>query len=121
MLKQAKAAYDRGMSRPLRQSQISEGGGLGHVMSLETFGDPHLAAALLKNYLRDLPEPAFPESLFPVIRRCPPPGGDDNDISRIAYIRETILTELAPCVYILMSHVLREWATTRGNLVCKGC
>ncbi|KAI8978734.1 Rho GTPase activation protein [Trametes punicea] len=89
MLKQAAQAYDRG-----------------HVVSLETFGDPHLAAVLLKKYLHDLPEPVFPERLYPIIRRCPPPTDDANDMSSILYIRETLLPELPPCVYILLSNVL---------------
>ncbi|KAI9058537.1 Rho GTPase activation protein [Trametes sanguinea] len=89
MLKQAAQAYDRG-----------------HVVSLETFGDPHLAAVLLKKYLHDLPEPVFPERLYPTIRRCPPPTNDPNDMSSILYIRETLLPELPPCFYILLSSVL---------------
>ncbi|KAL1950504.1 hypothetical protein VTO73DRAFT_5628 [Trametes versicolor] len=89
LLKQAAQAYDRG-----------------HVVSLETFGDPHLAAVLLKKYLHDLPEPVFPERLYPVIRRCPPPTSDPDDMSSIMYIRETLLPELPPCVYILLSNVL---------------
>ncbi|EIW59301.1 Rho GTPase activation protein [Trametes versicolor FP-101664 SS1] len=89
LLKQAAQAYDRG-----------------HVVSLETFGDPHLAAVLLKKYLHDLPEPIFPERLYPVIRRCPPPTSDPDDMSSIMYIRETLLPELPPCVYILLSNVL---------------
>ncbi|KAI0769114.1 Rho GTPase activation protein [Trametes elegans] len=89
LLKQAAQAYDRG-----------------HVVSLETFGDPHLAAVLLKKYLHDLPEPVFPERLYPVIRRCPPPTGDPDDMSSIMYIRETLLPELPPCVYILLSNTL---------------
>ncbi|KAI0826955.1 Rho GTPase activation protein [Trametes gibbosa] len=89
LLKQAAQAYDRG-----------------HVVSLETFGDPHLAAVLLKKYLHDLPEPVFPERLYPVIRRCPPPSSDPSDMSSILYIRETLLPELPPCVYILLSNVL---------------
>lgn len=81
----------------------------GHVVSLETFGDPHLAAVLLKKYLHDLPEPVFPERLYPVIRRCPPPTSDPDDMSSIMYIRETLLPELPPCVYILLSNVLRKF------------
>ncbi|KAI1790203.1 hypothetical protein LXA43DRAFT_1149798 [Ganoderma leucocontextum] len=89
LLKQAAQAYDRG-----------------HVVSLETFGDPHLAAVLLKKYLHDLPEPIFPERLYPIIRKCPVPTDDPNDMSAILYIRETLLPELPPCVYILLSSVL---------------
>src|ERR1700721_3978845 len=43
----------------------------GQVICMATFGDPHLAAVLLKKYLRDLPAPLFPERLYPIIRRCP--------------------------------------------------
>ena len=80
----------------------------GHVVSLETFDDPYLAAVLLKKYIRDLPEPIFPESMYSTIRRCPLPTDNPTDMSSITYIRETLLTELVPCVYILLSHVLRE-------------
>lgn len=81
----------------------------GHVVSLDTFGDPHLAAVLLKKYLRDLPEPIFPEHLYPMIRRCPPPNDDTTDMSSITYIRDSILPELVPCAYILLSHVMRPY------------
>ncbi|TBU29992.1 hypothetical protein BD311DRAFT_719574 [Dichomitus squalens] len=89
LLKQAAQAYDRG-----------------HVVSLETFGDAHLAAVLLKKYLHDLPEPIFPERLYSIIRKCPAPTDDPNDMSAILYIRETLLPELPPCAYILLSSVL---------------
>ncbi|KAF5377781.1 hypothetical protein D9757_008053 [Collybiopsis confluens] len=89
MLRTAQEAYDRG-----------------NVVSLETFGDPHLAAVLLKKYLRDLPSPIFPESLYPVIRRCPMPTSDPGDMASVSYVRENLLPELAPCTYILLSHVL---------------
>ncbi|KAK0457422.1 uncharacterized protein EV420DRAFT_1629839 [Desarmillaria tabescens] len=89
LLRAAQEAYDRG-----------------NVVSLETFGDPHLAAVLLKKYLRDLPEPIFPETLYPTIRRCPIPSSDPADMAAVSFIRETLLPELPPCAYILLSHVL---------------
>ncbi|KAJ7174037.1 CDC42 rho GTPase-activating protein [Mycena crocata] len=98
MLRAAQEAYDRG-----------------NVVSLDTFGDPHLAAVLLKKYLRDLPEPVIPESLYPIVRRCPmpSPSADTSDpanvergIAAVAYIRDVLLPQLPPCVYILLSHVL---------------
>ncbi|TFK34785.1 CDC42 rho GTPase-activating protein [Crucibulum laeve] len=89
MLRAAQEAYDRG-----------------NVVSLNTFGDLHLAAVLLKKYLRDLPKPIFSENMYPVIRRCPAPTSDPNDMAGVVYIRETLLPELAPCAYILLSHVL---------------
>ncbi|KAF8215209.1 Rho GTPase activation protein [Mycena galopus ATCC 62051] len=98
MLKAAQDAYDRG-----------------NVVSLDTFGDPHLAAVLLKKYLRDLPHPIIPENLYPVVRRCPMPSSSadttdpanvDRDLASIAYVRDVLLPQLPLCVYILLSHVL---------------
>lgn len=89
LLKQVQQAYDRGQ-----------------VVTLPTFNDPHLAAVLLKKYLRDLPDPLFPETLYPVIRQCPLSSGDPTDIAAIMYIRDTLLPQLKPCVYILLSNVL---------------
>ncbi|KAJ3806743.1 hypothetical protein F5876DRAFT_49464 [Lentinula aff. lateritia] len=89
MLRSAQEAYDRG-----------------NVVSLETFGDPHLAAVLLKKYLRDLPTPIFPEALYPVIRRCPMPTSDPGDMASVMYVRDVLLPEIPPCTHILLSHVL---------------
>ncbi|KAI0086905.1 hypothetical protein BDY19DRAFT_957303 [Irpex rosettiformis] len=93
LLKQVQQAYDRG-----------------HVVSLNTFADPHLAAVLLKKYLRDLPDPIFSEKVYPIIRRCPPPPSSDpndpNGVLSVQYIRETVLPELAPCAVILLSNIL---------------
>ncbi|KAJ7601170.1 CDC42 rho GTPase-activating protein [Mycena floridula] len=89
LLRAAQDAYDRG-----------------NVVSLETFADPHLAAVLLKKYLRDLPEPIFPESMYTVIRKCPAPSSDPTDMSSLSYIRDVLLVELPPCAYILMNHIL---------------
>jgi len=107
LLRQVQEAYDRGefeCCASLSSDVIYPG----NVVSMETIGDPHLAAVLLKKYLRDLPEPIFPEKLYQTIRRCPTPSGDTADMSSVTYIRNTLLPELAPCVYILLSHYLRE-------------
>ncbi|KIM45092.1 hypothetical protein M413DRAFT_329932 [Hebeloma cylindrosporum] len=92
LLRAAQEAYDRG-----------------NVVSLETFSDPHLAAVLLKKYLRDLPEPIFPESMYGTITRCPmPPSLNDleGEMASVQYIRETLLPELVPCAYILLSQIM---------------
>ncbi|KAF9451830.1 hypothetical protein P691DRAFT_723220 [Macrolepiota fuliginosa MF-IS2] len=89
MLRAAQDAYDRG-----------------NVVSLNNFGDPYLAAVLIKKYLRDLPEPIFPEQLYPIIRRCPPPTSNPSDVAAVAYIRDILLPELVPCAYILLSNIL---------------
>ncbi|KAG2147407.1 uncharacterized protein EDB93DRAFT_1085572 [Suillus bovinus] len=101
LLKQVQEAYDRGQ-----------------VVSLQSFNDPHLAAVLLKKYLRDLPDPPFPESLYPDIRRCPTPSNDTTSMLAMAYIRDTLLPQLMPCMYILLSnifHVLHE-VSLRSNV-----
>ncbi|PPQ95284.1 hypothetical protein CVT26_014858 [Gymnopilus dilepis] len=93
LLRAAQEAYDRG-----------------NVVSLESFADPHLAAVLLKKYLRDLPDPIFPERTYGVIKRCPLPsaaaGDDDLEQAIIVYIREILLPDLVPCALILLSQVL---------------
>lgn len=91
LLRHVQEAYDRG-----------------HVVNLQTFNDPNLAAVLIKKYLRDLPEPIFPESTYPVIRRCPLPSNQPDDVASVAYIRESLLPTLPHCSYLLLSYVLRE-------------
>ncbi|KAI0304322.1 hypothetical protein B0F90DRAFT_1625846 [Multifurca ochricompacta] len=88
-LRQVKEAYDRGQ-----------------VVSLDSFDDPYLAAVLLKKYLRDLPEPLFPEALYPIIQQCPVPKEDPSDWSAVLYIRENLLPTLPRCNYILLSYIL---------------
>jgi hypothetical protein len=83
----------------------------GHVVNLETFGDSHLAAVLIKKYLRDLPEPIFPESLYPAIRRCPPPSGEPGDVASAIYIREVLLPQLPHCAYVLLSYIMRTYTS----------
>lgn len=89
-LRQVKDAYDRGQ-----------------VVSLDRFDDPHLAAVLLKKYIRDLPEPLFPEALYPVVQQCPVPTEDPSDWSAILYIRESLFSAFPGCNYILLSYILR--------------
>ncbi|THH07715.1 hypothetical protein EW145_g3198 [Phellinidium pouzarii] len=86
--------------------QVREAYNRGQTVSLHSFGDPHLAAVLLKKFLRDLPNPIFSESTYDVIRRCPSPRNEQNEFAAIMYIRETLLPELAPCTLILLSNVL---------------
>ncbi|GJE90264.1 RhoGAP-domain-containing protein [Phanerochaete sordida] len=88
-LKQVQQAYDRG-----------------HVVSLNNYNDPHLAAVLLKKFLRDLPEPIFPESLYPAIQNCPTPSADPTDMTAVIYVREVLLPQLPLCVQILLNNII---------------
>ncbi|KAK7448517.1 hypothetical protein VKT23_013779 [Stygiomarasmius scandens] len=94
LLRAAQEAYDRGQVVSLEIWEAAPGGGA------------HLAAVLLKKYLRDLPNPVFGEELYALIRRCPVPTSDPADGEAVRYVREVILPELPPCVYILLSHIL---------------
>ncbi|CAE6487177.1 unnamed protein product [Rhizoctonia solani] len=58
VLKSVKEAYDRG-----------------NQVTLSRYHDPHIAAVLIKKFLRDLPEPIFSGSLYPMIAKCPPSTG----------------------------------------------
>ncbi|KAG8739574.1 hypothetical protein FRC10_005434 [Ceratobasidium sp. 414] len=58
VLRSVREAYDRG-----------------NQVTLSQYADPHIAAVLLKKFLRDLPEPIFSDTLYPVIARCPPSTG----------------------------------------------
>ena len=80
----------------------------GQLVSLDSFDDPHLAAVLIKKYLRDLPEPLIPESLYSVIQYCPVPTEDPSDWAAVLYIRESLFPALPRCHYILLSYVLRK-------------
>ncbi|PWN32785.1 Rho GTPase activation protein [Meira miltonrushii] len=53
--------------------------------------DPHLPAALLKDYLRSLRPPIFPESMYEFISACP-----SDSKTRITYIRDELLSKLEP-------------------------
>ncbi|KAN0064341.1 hypothetical protein ACQY0O_002536 [Thecaphora frezii] len=110
LLRAAQESYDRG-----------------HPVSLQNYSDPHVPAVLLKVFLRSLPRPIFPSSLYPAISACPPPpcsangaGNDDDDDDAadgktqqaaaqetIQYLREVLLPSIEPpSAVILLSYVL---------------
>lgn len=110
MLRAAQDAYDRGKPSDSYVNTFFDVCFflIGNVVSLNTFGDPFLAAVLIKKYLRDLPDPIFPEKLYPMILRCPSPTNGPSDMAAITYIRDVLFPELVPCAYILLSNVLRK-------------
>ncbi|PWY98016.1 hypothetical protein BCV70DRAFT_202190 [Testicularia cyperi] len=108
LLRTAQESYDRG-----------------HPVSLVQYRDPHIPAVLLKVFLRSLPRPVFPASLYGLIRACPPPpmnnstnsspeGSDVDDRMHqarsqdtIDYLRTRLLPAIQPpCSGILLSYVL---------------
>lgn len=90
---------------------------IGHVVTLEHYGDPHLAAVLIKKYMKELPEPLFPEKVYSRIQRCPPISTDVTDMSSIMYIRDTLFPELPHCSYVLLSHIFRQsWYIYNSSL-----
>lgn len=94
LLKTAQESYDRG-----------------HPVSLEQYRDPHMPAVLLKVFLRSLPRPIFPASLYALIRACPaPPLGSDQEtqaLETIDYLRTRLLPSIEPaCSGMLLSYVL---------------
>jgi Rho GTPase-activating protein 1 len=113
-LAQVRAAYDRGGSICTMMSSSCINARLrvtGHPVSLETYGDVHIAAVLLKKFFRDLPTPIFPGESYAAIRRCPPPSDEDGDLACISHIREYILPGLGSySAVIVLSYVLRAYA-----------
>lgn len=82
LLKQVREAYDRG-----------------NPVTLSEYG-PHLAAVLLKLYLRSLPEPLFTHNLYPLIRKI-----SDQSSANILFIRNVLLPRLSRPVVILLSNI----------------
>jgi Rho GTPase-activating protein 1 len=90
-------------------SQVKDAYNRGQSVSLASFNDVHMAAVLLKKFFRDLPEPIFPERLYPIIRKCPPLSSDPQDMDAVMYIRDTLIPELeveSPAGLILLTYVL---------------
>ena len=65
--------------------------------------DDHLPAALLKDYLRQLPSPLFPASVYGIIESCPTASGDET----LAYVRDVLLPTLGEEQLGLLSYVLQ--------------
>ncbi|KAG5440881.1 hypothetical protein PCK2_000036, partial [Pneumocystis canis] len=83
LLKQVREAYDRG-----------------NPVTLSEYG-PHLAAVLLKLYLRSLPEPLFTHNLYPVLRKI----SHQSSSANILFIRNSLLPRLSTPAVMLLSSV----------------
>lgn len=91
LLRQVQDAYDRGQP--------------GVERYLESYGDPHLAAVLIKKFLRSLPEPIFGESMYSVIRKCPDMESDPE--GAVEYVREFVIGGLPGNAQVLLNIVIR--------------
>ncbi|KAI1320971.1 hypothetical protein EDD11_009294 [Mortierella claussenii] len=101
MLKQVRAAYDRG--NPVNLAEY----------------DIHISAVLLKVFLREMPEPLFPVSLFSRLREgrirssSGDSKGDDNSsnhyqsMTTIEFIRKEVVGSLTQNHLVLMMEVFR--------------
>jgi len=93
----------------LLTKQVQQGYDRGQTVSLSAFGDPHIAAVLIKKFFHDLPRPVFPDSIYPIIRRCPQPTPNSPNLASVTYIREIIIPELvqiSPQTFIVFTYVL---------------
>ncbi|KEP51997.1 Rho GTPase-activating-like protein [Rhizoctonia solani 123E] len=92
VLRSVREAYDRG-----------------NQVTLAQYHDPHIAAVLIKKFLRDLPEPIFSGSLYPVIAKCPPSTGwgvDGLSDACVEYIREVLLPAMGwGCRVVLLGYI----------------
>ncbi|KAG5437770.1 hypothetical protein PCANB_000483 [Pneumocystis canis] len=83
LLKQVREAYDRG-----------------NPVTLSEYG-PHLAAVLLKLYLRSLPEPLFTHNLYPLLKKI----SYQSSSSNILFIRNSLLPKLSTPAVMLLSSI----------------
>ncbi|PIA14726.1 Rho GTPase activation protein [Coemansia reversa NRRL 1564] len=75
----------------------------GHVsVAYATWGE-HAAAAVLKTYVRELPQPVVPPHYYELIRQMPDPQTHGEEAA--AYARDVVLPALAdpPCVSLLLA------------------
>ncbi|GAA5884349.1 hypothetical protein JCM6882_002239 [Rhodosporidiobolus microsporus] len=83
----------------------------GHPVLLSALPDaPYLAASLLKLFVRSLPAPIFPPSLYPIARACPL-----MDEQALPHVRAKVLPTLAPPALLLLQQLLRVLSAVSSN------
>lgn len=94
ILRQLEEAYDRGQR-----------------VDIAHYGDPHLAAVLIKKFFRMLPQSIFNEDLYSVIRKCPVPDDEGTRAASIEYVREEVIGGLPGNAQVLLNVVIRMWTS----------
>jgi hypothetical protein len=92
ILRQLEGAYDRGQR-----------------VDIANYGDPHLAAVLIKKFFRMLPHSIFSKDMYNVIRKCPVPDDEGTRAASIEYVREHVIGGLPGNTQVLLNVVLRMW------------
>lgn len=82
----------------------------GEKVSLEAFNDEHLAAGIIKLFLRELPEALFPSLLYPLIKELPdsttmPPLEHPDSQEQIGFITQRIFPKLERCKLVLFRYI----------------
>ncbi|KAA0183572.1 Rho GTPase-activating protein 8, partial [Fasciolopsis buskii] len=75
----------------------------GESVDLRDFDDPHLAAALLKSFLRELTEPLLTFELYDEVLNTYNLQGR----SKVSAVKELVLTKLPDDNYEILSHLMR--------------
>ena len=101
ILRQLEEAYDRGQR-----------------VDIANYGDPHLAAVLIKKFFRMLPQSIFSEDMYSIIRKCPMPDDEGTRAASIEYVREQVIGGLPGNAQVLLNVVLRMWNSFNDTAQC---
>ncbi|KAJ1827971.1 hypothetical protein LPJ56_001364 [Coemansia sp. RSA 2599] len=87
----------------------------GHVSVTYAVWGEHVAAAILKTWCRELPQPIIPAHYYELIRQMPDPAEHQDQAA--AYARDVVLPALAdpPCVSLLLAALFGLLRATADN------
>ncbi|KAJ1835843.1 hypothetical protein LPJ63_000765 [Coemansia sp. RSA 2711] len=95
--------FRRSPPPPTLQKVRSQYEAAGHVSVTYAVWGEHVAAAVLKTWCRELPQPIIPAHYYELIRQMPDPATQGD--AAAAYARDVVLPALAdpPCVSLLLA------------------
>ncbi|KAJ2636949.1 hypothetical protein GGF40_002687 [Coemansia sp. RSA 1286] len=87
----------------------------GHVSVTYAVWGEHVAAAILKTWCRELPQPVIPAHYYELIRQMPDPAEHQDQAA--AYARDVVLPALSdpPCVSLLLAALFGLLRATADN------